>query len=430
MTATLPPWLNINPTENLIQSAQLGAGMGEKYRAQSDEETKMRNDLGVEMARIGAEREATQARVGEAAQAHQMATANLQLESQKAQIGEQEAKMKMNMAAEVAGRKYQAQQAYQQAYQQNIAQGMSPDDAGRAAALSVGPWAVSGTGEAGLWSRPKTATSTNAQVPEGYSEWNGKLYPSKATLPGGMSQKTAEDIIDKYDADQTKYGRLFKTTDARTKLYNKAMAVLMRDDEGDDVTGGAPAPMPGNLSPNPQFQSAPGGQGNLSSAQFGGGGAGGGANPQDPLGLGIGGKGTSAAPPGSAPAPGTAPDAQNPADLQTGIPSIDKAVQGQLQAAAEQKQQMAEAAKQQKIKAVTQQIDSIQKEIEAIVGRQKIEDMSQTERDDYYEKAAESGSLSSAQLTGGTPIDRAQRVKAAQTKLAQLNQMLSQLTSQ
>jgi hypothetical protein len=258
--AELPPWLNINPTENLIRSAQLGSDIGAKSREMGDQEGQFQQDFALRSAQQNNESQMRLATLTQAAQQqkqetnlrlmamgqqHQQFTAQLQqsaqqlqLEQEKAAAQDQESKMRLNMEWTQAAKKYQAQQQYAQIYQKLVDSGVDPDKAAMQATMQVGPSALgdSGTGTAGLWraaqtaqqaSAPATSTLTPARTPDGATIPNVFVDSKGAIHDMNRDTTYAQSVSDRStstaDAEKAKaLNTLYASRDRAQANLNKA----------------------------------------------------------------------------------------------------------------------------------------------------------------------------------------------------------------
>lgn len=225
MPATLPPWLNVQPTD-FLQASEAGAGAGlnlAKTKIQSQQfqqEMGFRvqshmQDMAMKQQQFQQDEQDRQARVNQAQEQHQLSAANLQMETQRAQVEKQTSQMKMMVEATDAARKFQAQQKYQAIFGQLTQSGVDPSTASMQAILAAGP---SDLGESGAstasilkQSQPfvpqvqdfgdgvrgfKTGPQSWAQVPEKTGQiWkdqtktiNGEDVPGQASFDANGNQ--------------------------------------------------------------------------------------------------------------------------------------------------------------------------------------------------------------------------------------------------
>lgn len=194
--APLPPWLNINQSENVTRAAQVGGELGADARRMDMQGGQFQQEMGLRLSSLAQEAEQQRMVQGlklqEMGQQHQQFQAQLaqsakqlQMEQERAQMQDQESKMRMNLEWTAAAKKFQAQQQYQQIYQQLVDSGMEPDKAAMQATMQVGPSSLgdTGSGTAGMW-RAATQAQQSAKVPKEFGEITTETLPDGTKVSG------------------------------------------------------------------------------------------------------------------------------------------------------------------------------------------------------------------------------------------------------
>lgn len=297
MNASLPPWLNVGPTD-FLHSAEAGTAAGQRNRQMSDEMAKFQQEMGMKQQAMAADEQDRQQRVASAEQ-------HLQLETQRAEVEKQQAEMRMEQETTAASHKLQAKGTYDRVFAELTGSGLDPGTAAIRATLAAGPTELGETGagavammRASAPFTPKvqdfgdgvrgfqTGPQSWAQVPSGTgAEWrsstktiDGNEIPGEAQFIGDrqISQWQASDkgaafqragvagemadvaagrattakeisdrridmkIVSDYDNASYKMGGLFKPTAEQRQDYLKARQAL--DGGGAGGAGGSGEP--------------------------------------------------------------------------------------------------------------------------------------------------------------------------------------------
>ena len=273
--APVPPWLDINPTENFLKSAQVGGDLGARAEDQKIQVGQFQQSMAQKQNEMQQafqqQQQEQQLKVKALAQQHQETAQQLQLETQKAAAQDQEAKMRMNLEWTTAAKTFQAQQQYQQVYQQLVDSGVDPDKAAMQATMQVGPTALgqnSGS-TAGLWRAATEAqkaslpqnpdvqqvTSGGVALPGIYMNMNSKggfldlrkdniaqeNADARANAGDDKSISDMEKQIASYDSTLLKTNQFSNKREvARLVMARQALAQSLKDAGGPDYTDSSP----------------------------------------------------------------------------------------------------------------------------------------------------------------------------------------------